>query len=223
MKIKYCLPVIKNTRKAVLKSLKLKGFDFYEIWLDYIQDLDDKFAVSLAKKFRGKIIFVFRRQNLEKIRLPLEKRKHIISSLQHSNTLLDLDFLTQQEELDFLRQKNSNIKLILSYHNYQETPALNYLENLINKMTVFNPNIFKISTFCKAEEDALNLLHLLLSLKKQQIKYIVLGMGQKGLITRIFGSIWGNEFNFAPFDVKEKSAKGQLTKSQLENILKEIK
>lgn len=222
MKIKYCLPIVKNSKKEILKSLKLKGFNFYEIWLDYIQDLDDEFITDIAKKHKGKLIFLLRRQNLEKIKLALDKRQHLISIISKFPVFLDLDFLTQQEELDFLRQKNSKITLILSYHNYKETPALDYLENLINKMRTFNPGIFKISVFCKTEKDALNLLHLLLNLKKQRIKYIVLGMGQKGLITRIFGSVWGNEFNFAPVDLQEKSAEGQLTKSQLENIFKEI-
>lgn len=222
MKINYCLPIIKSSKKEVLKALNIKGFNFYEVWLDYIKDLDEKFILNLAKKFKEKIIFVFRRQNLEEVKLTIDKRQSLIFLLSKFNVFLDLDFLTQQEELDFLRQKTSKIKLILSYHNYKETPNLNYLEDLIDKMKRYKPDIFKVSNFCLREKDSLNLLSMLLKLKKQNLKYIVLGMGQKGLITRIFGALWGNEMNFTPQDIKEKSAKGQLTKKQLVNILKEL-
>lgn len=220
--IKYCLPIIKKNKKEVLKALTTKGYDFYEIWLDYVKDLDEKFVINLSKKFKGKLIFVFRRQNLEKSRLTLDERIKIISLLLKAEVFLDLDFLSQQEELEFLKQNHTKIKLILSYHNYHETPRLDYLQTLVNKMSRYNPEIFKISTFCKKEEDALSLLNFLLKLKEQKLKYIVLGMGEKGLITRIFGSIWGNEITFAPKKLSEKSAPGQLTKEQLQFIFSKI-
>lgn len=222
MKSKYCLPIIKNTKSQVLLTLKTKGYDYFEVWLDYIQDLDEQFISKLAEELAGKIIFVIRHQNLENIELPLDKRISIISALSKFNVMLDLDLLTQQKELDFLKQNNSSIKLILSYHNYRKTPELSFLEKLINKMKKYNPDILKISTFCQKEKDGLNLLNLLLKLKKQKLKYIVLGMGKTGLITRIFGPVWGNELSFTPENLNEKSAEGQLTKSRLQSILQEI-
>lgn len=222
MKTKYCLPIIKNTKKEVLKSLQVKDYDLYEIWIDYIRDLDEKFILEIAKKYKRKIIFVSRRKNLETIKQTLDKRHKLISHLSNLDVLLDLDFLTQHEELEFLRKENRKIKLILSYHNYKETPKPDYLGNLITKMRRYSPEIVKISTFCQKEEDGLNLLNLLLKLKSQQLSCVVLGMGKKGLITRIFGSIWGNEIIFAPKDMKEKSAQGQITKRQMEIVLKEI-
>ncbi|MBI2085743.1 type I 3-dehydroquinate dehydratase [Candidatus Daviesbacteria bacterium] len=221
-KIKYCLPIVKKTRKEVLKALNIKGYDFYEIWLDYIKDLDNDFITQISKSYKGKLIFVFRRQNLEKIKLSFDKRVEIISLLSKFNIFLDLDFLTQYEELEYMQQKNIIIKLILSFHNYKETPSLDHLKNLINKMKRYTPAIFKVSTFCKEETDALNLLNLILILKAQKLKYIVLGMGEEGFITRIFGTIWGNEITFAPKTLSEKSAQGQLTKKQLEDIFSKI-
>lgn len=223
MKIKYCLPVIKNTKKEVLKAIKIKGYDFYEIWIDYIKDLDKKFILETARRNAGKIIFVLRRNNLEKMKLNIEERKDIISLISKFDVLLDLDFLTQHEELEFLRKGQTRIKLILSFHNYKETPKLDFLEAIVNKMKQYNPNIYKVSAYCQKEEDAFVLLNLLLRLKKQKLKYIILGMSQNGLITRIFGALWGNEINFAPKNLQEKSAPGQLTRNKLELILRELK
>ncbi len=221
-KIKYCLPIIKDTKKEVLKSLKIKGFDFYEVWLDYIKDLDEKFVVDIALKFKEKLIFVFRRQNLEPIKLPLEKRLNLISLISKSSAYIDLDFLTQHEELESLIKNPNSLKLILSYHNYKETQKLDYFVNLITKMKRYNPEVYKVATFCQTKQDVLILLELILKLKDQKLKYIVLGMGEEGQVTRIVGSIWGNEINFTPQHLTEKSAKGQLTKKSLELVLKEI-
>lgn len=222
MNIKYCLPIIKNAKKEIIKSLKSKGYNFYEIWLDYIQDLEDQFIIDIARKNQGRLIFLFRRQQLRKMLLSLEKRKNIISLLTKFNVFLDIDFLTQYEELEFLKQNPGKSKLILSYHDYKETPKLDYLLSLVDKMKKYQPDIFKIATTCNKEADVLNLLNLLLKLKDQGLKYIVLGMGEKGLASRIFGPIWGNQLTFAPQNLKEKSAWGQLTKKQLELIVKII-
>ena len=219
MKTKFCLPVIKNSKKEVLKFLKIKDYDFYEIWLDYIKDLDEKFIVDISKKLQKKLIFVFRRQNLEKIKMDLKERQQLIILLSKYNVLLDLDFLTQHEELELLISKAGKIKLILSYHNYKETPKLDFLGNLLSKMKRYNPSIYKIATFCQKESDALNLLNFILILREQKLNYIVLGMGKSGLISRIIGPIWGNQISFAPKDIKDKSALGQLTKDQMKKIL----
>ena len=47
-------------------------------------------------------------------------------------------------------------------------------------------------------------------------------MGEFGVVSRVFGALWGNEMTFAPAVKTEQSAPGQLTRSQLENIFKEL-
>ena len=69
MKIKYCLPIIKNTKEEVLQEIlqSLNQYDIFEVWVDYIENLDEKFVKNLIVKFKEKLIVVFRRQNLEKV------------------------------------------------------------------------------------------------------------------------------------------------------------
>ncbi|HSW97985.1 MAG TPA: type I 3-dehydroquinate dehydratase [Candidatus Saccharimonadales bacterium] len=222
MKINYCLPIIKNTKQEVLSMINNSesNYDYFEIWLDYMIDLDNEFVKKLLEDFQGKVILLFRRQNLEAIHMDLQKRKDIISALENTNSFLDLDISMQQEELDFIKENNINVKLITSYHNYDETPSSDTLQKTISEMDYYNPNIYKIATLCQTENDAVTLLQILLILKQQEKKYIVLGMGEKGSITRIFGTIWGNEMIFAPKEKYENSAPGQLTKEKLEKIFK---
>ena len=153
--------------------------------------------------------------------MSLEKRLKIINLLDNSNTLLDLD-IAQKEELDYFKNHKIQVSTIISYHNYSETPDDKYLDKIIDRMKRYNPAIYKISTFCKTEKDALRLLQLQQELKKQNKKHIVLGMGKFGTITRVFGTLFGNEMIYAPEKLMESSAEGQLTKDKLKEIFRAL-
>ena len=218
--IKYCLPIIEDSKEKVLTRISENpDYDFYEIWLAYTKDLDTDFVWKISEKFNGKLIFLFRKQNLEKTDLEKDLKEKIIKLLENSDNLLDLDIKDQKEELDFVRENKLGNKLIVSYHNYDKTPEL---EEIINEIEKFDFSIIKIACFCNEPEDSIKLLQILLKLKRGGKKYIVLGMGDQGKIVRIYGALWGNAMNFAPTNKDERSAPGQITKKQLEEILERI-
>lgn len=221
MKIKYCLPIIRNSKEEVLQEIlqSLNQYDFFEVWVDYIENLDEKFVENLIDQFKEKLIVVFRKQNLEEAGMSLEKRLKIISLLENTQSMIDLDILAQKHELDQVKNNGMKIKTIVSYHNYKSTPDDSNLGEIIDTMKIYDPTIFKIATKCNSPKDALRLLGLLLAMKEKGVGAIVLGMGKMGIITRIFGTIWGNEMIFAPKNISESSAPGQLTKDQLEKVL----
>lgn len=231
--MKYCLPIIKNSKEEVLQTIlqNINIYDFFEVWLDYVKDLDEAFIKNLVNKFKNKLIVVFRRKDSEEMRLAFDERIRIISLLENSGSLLDLDITIQKNELDLIRKKHLKIATIVSYHDYQKTPSDEKLQEILDTMNIYNPTIFKIATKCNSPKDALRLLGLLLAMKgtffptgkkEKDVRCIVLGIGEQGVITRIFGTLWGNEMTFAPIKKTGQSAPGQLTKRQMENILKEI-
>lgn len=193
-------------------------YAYFEIWLDYITDVDENFVQQLVTTGQERLIFLFRRQNLEPIHVNIQKRKQILCVLENTNALVDLDITTQTEELAYIQKKHLNLQTIISYHNYEETPHDALLKKIILDMECYHPTVYKFATMCQEASDAVRLLQLLLAMKKQGKKYIVLGMGEKGSITRIFGTLWGNEIIFAPKEKTESSAPGQLTHMQLKTI-----
>jgi 3-dehydroquinate dehydratase type I len=225
MNEKYCLPIIKNKKSEVLEvvHLNMADYSYFEIWLDYIDDPDETFIKELIELLQEKLILLFRRQNLEKIKIELEKRLRIISLLENSESLIDLDVFDQKDELEHIKNAQLEVKTIVSYHDYEKMPESEKLKEILNIMNKYKPTIYKIATMCAKEIDALRLLQLLLELRTRNLKYIVLGMGESGMITRIFGTLWGNEMIFAPKVAIEQSAPGQLTRDQLEVIFKELK
>jgi 3-dehydroquinate dehydratase len=47
-------------------------------------------------------------------------------------------------------------------------------------------------------------------------------MGKNGVITRVFGSVWGNEMAFTPIEAANRSAAGQLTVDKLDSIMQAL-
>ncbi len=71
--IRYCLPIIKKTKEEVLEMISGNpDYDYYEIWLGYVENLDTDFVWKLSEQFNGNLIFLFRKQNLEKSNLDKE-------------------------------------------------------------------------------------------------------------------------------------------------------
>ena len=201
--IKYCLPIAKNSRDLVLKTINehIHEYDYFEVWFDQVKDINDEFVSQLQQLLQDRLI----------IKMPGKW----VDKFAASPVLVDLDITA-------IKKSHSNINLITSYHNYKETPTDQDLAKIVEQMSAYKPRIYKIATNCEKPQDAVRLLNLLLTLKQQGLKCIVIGMGELGKLTRVAGVLWGNEFTFAPLVESEKTAEGQLTKSQLELILQEL-
>lgn len=224
MKRSFCIPIIKNTKKEVLAviSQNKKNYDYFEVWLDYIEDLDLDFVATLETKLENKLILLFRRQKLEKPQMRKKLKEEILRNLDNSKALVDFDISSQKADVLFVKKEKLKLNLLLSYHNYSQTPSSRKLKSLLAQMNKFKPEIYKISCMCTTDEDAMRLLTILGTLKSQGKKCIILGMGAHGVHTRISGMLMGNEFSFAPMTLKEASAPGQLTQKELKDILRII-
>ena len=221
---RYCLPIIKRIRSEVQANIEsnLSKFRYFEVWLDYVEDLDSGFAASLVGLYPHRLIMIFRRQNLEPMQISSEERFKILSTLSRKQVLVDLDISVQAEEITRLQSERMSLKTILSYHNYALTPSDTELRSITDRMEGWGAHIMKIATHCSIQRDALRLLSLLIDLREDGHKSIVLGMGKHGVITRVFGTVWGNEMAFAPIEAVSKSAPGQLTVDKLDSIMQAL-
>src|SRR5215469_16843208 len=122
MKINYCLPIIKNSKEEVLSIVKKyrNEYDYLEIWLDPIIDIDNQFVDKLIYMLGDKLILLFSRGNTIKNKLSTEQKRKILDLIDKSQSFIDLD-ITETQELKYL--KRIKVKTIISYHNYEETPV----------------------------------------------------------------------------------------------------
>ncbi len=224
MREKYCLPIIKQQKQEVLAEIERHHaeYAYFEVWLDYIEDIEVEFAKSLTELYPGKIILLFRRQLLEPIHMTLTDRLQLLQAVGKAHACVDLDIESQKAEFNYIHTNKLQLHTIGSYHNYQRTPDLIELQMIVNGIEAHNPTVVKVATFCRNETDAIRLLHLQQQLKQQHQKHIIIGMGPHGTVTRIFGSLWGNELIFAPLEPRDDSAPGQLTRTQLDTIFETL-
>lgn len=221
---KYCLPIIKPTRAEVQQAIEANAgrFRFFEVWLDYVEDIDPGFAASLVGLYPHQLVMVFRRQSLEPMQMPASQRKAMLSTLAKKPVFVDFDISVQAEEIAEAQAERLAIKTILSYHNYSLTPSDTELRSITERMKDWGAHILKIATHCSIQRDALRLLSLLIDLREGGHRSIVLGMGKHGVITRVFGAMWGNEMAFAPVELASRSAPGQLTVDKLDSIMQAL-
>jgi 3-dehydroquinate dehydratase type I len=224
MREKYCLPIIRQQKQEVFEDITRNQADyaFFEVWLDYIEGVDEQFVHELASRYANRVILLFRRLQLEPIRMPLKNRLLLLRAVNLSETFVDLDAASQQAEFNAIASEHLQLRIVGSYHNYQETPAAAALDKIAGGILALHPAIIKISTFCNNDADAVRLLDLQQQLKAQKQRHIVLGMGSQAAVTRIFGTLWGNELVFAPEDISQQTAPGQFTRQQLDAIFQSL-
>jgi len=225
MQDKYCLPILKESKDSVIETIgeNLDSYGYFEIWLDYIEDLDDDFISQLVSSYARRLVFVLRRKPAEATSLKLERIKEIINILAKSESMIDLDVKQQKDELDYLKTVNKTLQLIGSYHNYEITPPDGDLIKIVEEIKAYSPEIIKIATMCNNASDSFRLIKIKVDFLENNQKHIVLGMGEEGKITRVFGALWGNALIFIPQSNGEASAPGQITREEFDKIMERIK
>jgi len=103
------------------------------------------------------------------------------------------------------------IRWIVSYHNFSETPNLDPIYESMRKIPAFG---YKIATFCNSSLDTLRLLVF----GKKNPSLSVIAMGEKGAFGRILGPILGNTFNYGALSKEHLTAPGQYTIEDLSQI-----
>ena len=100
-----------------------------------------------------------------------------------------------------------NCKLIVSYHNFEKTPNISELEQIIANCRAAQADIVKIACMVNDDQDILTIKSLY-NTKHHPI--IALGMGEKGTITRIKACEWGAGFTYVAVDLEAATAPGQV-------------
>ena len=205
MKIKICTPVIGKTLKEFLKNLDnvQEISEMVELRVDKMKNLNKKDLQLIRKKTVKEAIFTSRRKDI------------ILMSLDLEFDFIDIDF-SMIGDLKLSKLKQS--KIILSFHDFNETPSLVLLRKIKKKMKLFKPEVIKIATTVKKNADINNLLKFLLNKNKNE-KMIVVGMGKKGRIIRILGPLLGSFLTFASTQYG-KTAPDQIDIGKMKDIYK---
>ena len=149
-----------------------------------------------------------------------ERFRLLKSGMELGADYVDIEIDTAGEDLEALLKiaKETGTNVILSYHDFKRTSDREELESIMIACYEKGGDIAKIATRVNASEDIRNLL----SLYDLPGKKVILGMGDKGRITRVLAPYLGAEFTFASVGGSDKAAPGQLSLKQLNELFKVI-
>ncbi|KAK8335762.1 hypothetical protein V6Z12_A09G076100 [Gossypium hirsutum] len=112
-------------------------------------------------------------------------------------------------------KKPEKFQVIVSSHNYQSTPSVEELGNLVVKIQSTGADIVKIATTAIDITDVARIFQITVH---SQVPIIGLVMGERGLISRILCTKFGGYLTFGTLEAGVVSAPGQPTINDLLNL-----
>ena len=127
---------------------------------------------------------------------------------------VDIEIESDQKQKIIDVARKHNCRVIVSYHNFNETPGLKKLFQITDECFAAEADVAKIVTMVNSQADCARLLSLYSNSKPM----VVLGMGEMGKITRIMAPFLGAEFTFAAMDEGKETAPGQIPYLKMKEI-----
>lgn len=216
-----CVSVAEPTVELCLEALK--GLDFAEVRIDamkvMIEDMETIFSRPLA------LIATFMPVSPVVIKdgfVDASVRKaFLISAVEAGAKYVDIEVqLDDVFRLEIIEKaKMKDCKVIVSFHDFHSTPEKEKLEEIAALCFSKGADIAKIACRVNSERDNLRLLGLLNNYDYQG-RTVVIGMGNKGRITRVAAPLLGSPFTFASISKGKETAEGQIEKETLDRIMR---
>ncbi len=206
-----CIPITAATNEAAIEDMTAASeyADVLELRLDYIPNPD----INKLLKHRRKPVIVTNRPKREGGRFSGNENSRLqllTNAMELGADYIDVEHDSVQHVLNLPYR---GCKIIVSYHNFLETP-LN-LDEIYKELCRTGAHIVKLAVFANDMTDNVRVFQLL---KSASLPTIALCMGEVGLISRILAQKFGSYMTFASLEEGKESAPGQITIHELLNL-----
>jgi 3-dehydroquinate dehydratase-1 len=228
-----CTPLVGRTLDKVLAELAIvlpKNPDMLEWRVDFFEQIADTALVIAAakaiKNAAGGVPLLFTRRSTleggEKISLNEDQVIAMYTAVCVSKHIDLIDYEMANDAANIIRvreaAKANGIKLVLSFHNFSYTPALETLDAKFLTADQLGADVAKVAVMPRDLDDVLTLLTATRQAsKKLRIPLISMSMGPLGAITRMVGGVFGSSLSFAVGAAS--SAPGQVPIEDLSTVL----
>ena len=211
-----CVPIVEsNIRDAITSAERaLEVADIVEFRVDYFKEIKKEDIVEMAKY--PSIITIRTHWEGGRYRGSDDRRIELYkTAIENDVKYIDIELKEKRnrELVDFRDDIESKTKIIISYHNFEETPSYDTLLDIVNRELQIG-DIAKFATMVNTKRDILNILRVIQNFEG---KVIGIGMGERGKLTRILGTYFGSILTFASMEGKS-SAPGQIDVKRLKEI-----
>lgn len=193
-----------------IEKAKAEGADILELRIDLFRSIEKDYIVKLIKSIKGKglpIIATIRKKEEDGKRyISDDERLKLFNAVIPLVDAIDIELESKSILKEVIRKAHANKKtIIISYHNLTGTPLNAKLEDMIKKASKIGGDIVKIAAFTNSKEDVIRLMKIILKYKSKNI--IIISMGSKGVISRVFFPFMGSLLTYGYINVP--SAPGQ--------------
>ena len=150
-----------------------------------------------------------------------EQLRLLIRAATSGSSYVDWEFRPGEplpDELSVMRER-----VILSYHDFEQTPAGRELEALFDQMAASTTGVVKVVTLAQRKEDNISLLNLIGRGRNRGIEVVAFCLGALGRISRLACLLMGGAFTYAALESGAEAAPGQLTLAKMRQLLELLK
>ena len=217
MRYKTCASVAEKTPKRLKQTLTkaLKKSDYAEIRFDFLNPNTVPDALQLIRKDLRKCVCTLRPVSEGGKFAGSEKNRISIMKLiaEYNPFLLDIELNTLTKNKNLRRYlKNTGTGILVSWHNFKQTPGISALKKKLAQMKKFSNNI-KIVTMAKSINDATQVLSLY---KNNDTELIAFSMGNYGRVSRILCLFLGSPYTYV--SLGKPVAPGQFSVDEVKSI-----
>ncbi|RLG13339.1 MAG: type I 3-dehydroquinate dehydratase [Candidatus Nanohalarchaeota archaeon] len=204
------IPITSRTVDGALKDIEAVckvGADVVELRLDYISGLDDVGIKRMVEAVSVSKIVTVRRKVDGGCFSGTEKER---VGLLLTACRFGVDYVDVELDVDFGVFRDAGVKVICSYHNFNQTPGVSDLLAILESCVLKRPDVVKIVTMAKKYNDNVVILDFLEKVVGKDVKVVSFCMGDKGKLSRVLCTHFGSFFTFAALEGGKESAPGQV-------------
>ncbi|XP_062145224.1 bifunctional 3-dehydroquinate dehydratase/shikimate dehydrogenase, chloroplastic-like [Alnus glutinosa] len=208
-----CAPVMAETVDQMLiqtRKAKELGADLVEIRLDFLKNFSPRQDLEILIKQCPLPTLITYRPKWEGGEYDGDENKRQTAlrlAMELGADYIDVELKVAHDFYNTIQgKKPEKVKIIVSSHNYQNTPSLEEIGNLVARILATGADIVKVATTAVDITDSARIFQILVH---SQVPMIGIVMGERGFISRILSAKFGGFLTFGSIEAGVVSAPGQ--------------
>jgi 3-dehydroquinate dehydratase type I len=148
-----------------------------------------------------------------------ERKLALLEAAKANFEFIDFEISTHNSNRIIGEFEDFHLRKIISYHDYNKTPSMFHLKEILSKQKGKGADVCKIVTTAKTGYDNIVLLNFTRE-ASTTTSLICFSMGELGRTSRILSPLFGGFLTMASIEKKAETASGQLTIQEMKRIYK---
>jgi 3-dehydroquinate dehydratase I len=215
-KVKLCASIIDTDIAAVKKIEPI--VDLFEVRIDLIGDKWTEVAHQLKKPWIAcnRMVEEGGKWDGNEAR----RIERLLQAVELGAKIVDIEYNAKNVD-NIIRLIKKRADCLLSFHDFQKTPSLDVLKQIVNKELKAGADICKVVTTAQTFEDNLAVMRLFSEFPDN--KMVAFAMGTQGFISRVMAPLIGAYFTYGAVQKGVESAPGQLPVSDMLAVYEMVK